>query len=584
MITSLCTRPCRAVLAALALATASTAIAQTPFTYQGKLENSGAPYNGTAALRVSLWTAASGGALIRSETLANVTVSNGLFTAAPATFIASDFANAAGVWLEIEVSTNGGAAYTKLTPRQRVTYAPLALRAATADTLSGSLTLPNPNTLSFGSTTRQMLNLWSTQYGLGVQTDTLYQRSNNNFAWFRGGSHHDGASNPGSGGSAVMTLAGNGYLEVRGTNAGFGLLNRSDPTKAWVAYVDGAANSYRLWNNAVGDRITVQQNGDTSISGKITTPGLSAAADNNANGNIVSGVQFTSSGTGAGVYGATGSVSGYAVLGQGADNGYGGRFISNGANGWAVNGVSDTGFAGYFQGKLHATSAATLGSTLNVSGSATFNNTVTSQGSTGGFYVQNRNAPAKTWAMYSRNLPLFNANQLAFWSNATGDVATLTEGGNMFLNGSLSTTVLTIRGGADVAEPFEMTKPDEMEPGCVVVIDKDNPGKLKLSAEKYDKRVAGIISGAGGVQPGLRLHQEGVMEGDHHVALTGRVYVKADASHGPIEPGDLLTTSDTPGHAMKVSHHSTAQGAILGKAMSTLDRGTGLVLVLVTLQ
>lgn len=86
------------------------------------------------------------------------------------------------------------------------------------------------------------------------------------------------------------------------------------------------------------------------------------------------------------------------------------------------------------------------------------------------------------------------------------------------------------------------------------------------------------------MKPGLRLHQEGVMEGDHHVALGGRVYVKADAAFGKIKPGDLLTTSSTPGHAMKVKEHDQAQGAILGKAMSRLDEGTGLVLVLVTLQ
>lgn len=68
------------------------------------------------------------------------------------------------------------------------------------------------------------------------------------------------------------------------------------------------------------------------------------------------------------------------------------------------------------------------------------------------------------------------------------------------------------------------------------------------------------------------------------MALTGRVYVKADATHGPIKPGDLLTTSDLPGHAMRVLDHTKAQGAILGKAMTSLATGQGMVLVLVTLQ
>ncbi len=66
--------------------------------------------------------------------------------------------------------------------------------------------------------------------------------------------------------------------------------------------------------------------------------------------------------------------------------------------------------------------------------------------------------------------------------------------------------------------------------------------------------------------------------------MTGRVYVQADATFGAIKPGDMLTTSETPGHAMKVTDHARAQGAILGKAMSGLKEGTGTVLVLVTLQ
>ncbi len=184
--------------------------------------------------------------------------------------------------------------------------------------------------------------------------------------------------------------------------------------------------------------------------------------------------------------------------------------------------------------------------------------------------------------MYARNGG--GVDQLSFYSDTTGDVASLSPTGDMYLVGALSTTVLTIRGGADVAEPFEMTEPEELEPGSVVIIDEDHPGKLKQSTQACDTRVAGIISGAGGVKPGLRLHQDGVLDGDHHVALSGRVYVKADTSGGRIKPGDLLTTSITPGHAAKVTNHERAQGAILGKAMSGLDEGTGLVLVLVTLQ
>ena len=117
-----------------------------------------------------------------------------------------------------------------------------------------------------------------------------------------------------------------------------------------------------------------------------------------------------------------------------------------------------------------------------------------------------------------------------------------------------------------------------------MIIDDEHPGKLKLSSRAYDTRVAGIVSGANGVNPGISLYQDGILEGSQNVALSGRVYVLADASHGAIKAGDLLTTSDTPGYAMKVTNHTKAQGAILGKAMGGLKEGKGLVLVLVTLQ
>jgi len=76
-----------------------------------------------------------------------------------------------------------------------------------------------------------------------------------------------------------------------------------------------------------------------------------------------------------------------------------------------------------------------------------------------------------------------------------------------------------------------------------------------------------------------------VADGKHPVALTGRVYCWVDAdANGAIEPGDMLTTSATPGHGMKVTDHTRAVGAIVGKAMTGLEKGKGLVLVLVNLQ
>src|SRR5581483_8749582 len=145
---------------------------------------------------------------------------------------------------------------------------------------------------------------------------------------------------------------------------------------------------------------------------------------------------------------------------------------------------------------------------------------------------------------------------------------------------------ITIQGGADLAEPFPIADDEgkQISQGSVVVIDEENPGQLKVSNRPYDSRVAGVVSGANGINPGIQMQQQGLLEGGKNVALTGRVYVHAEAIDGAIKPGDLLTTSNIPGHAMKAADHARAQGAILGKAMTGLDQGKGMVLVLVTLQ
>jgi hypothetical protein len=151
----------------------------------------------------------------------------------------------------------------------------------------------------------------------------------------------------------------------------------------------------------------------------------------------------------------------------------------------------------------------------------------------------------------------------------------------LFVNGTTVTKVLQITG-ADVAEKFPTD--GRVEPGTVVEIDPNHSGKLRMARGAYNQRVAGVVSGANNFPAGAIL---GNMEGAEDlpaIALSGRVWVLCDASHSPIAPGNLLTTSDTPGHAMKVIDSPRAQGAILGKAMSSLDKGRGMVLVLVTLQ
>ncbi len=150
-------------------------------------------------------------------------------------------------------------------------------------------------------------------------------------------------------------------------------------------------------------------------------------------------------------------------------------------------------------------------------------------------------------------------------------------------DGTTHTNVLQINGGSDLAEKFDFS--GQAEPGMVVAIDPDNPGKLCLARGVYNRCVAGVVSGANGVETGMVLANLPGAENSRPVALSGRVWVHCDATGKAIEPGDLLTTAERPGHAMAVTDHARAQGAVIGKAMSRLAQGeTGMVLVLVNLQ
>ena len=137
--------------------------------------------------------------------------------------------------------------------------------------------------------------------------------------------------------------------------------------------------------------------------------------------------------------------------------------------------------------------------------------------------------------------------------------------------------------GADLAEDFDIVAMDDLEPGTVMVLDRQ--GRLRQSTEAYDKKVAGVISGAGDYRPGIVLDQRKDSKDNRlPLALMGKVYCKVDADRAPIEVGDLLTTSSTPGYAMKANDPLQAFGAIIGKALHSLEEGRGLVPILVALQ
>lgn len=155
--------------------------------------------------------------------------------------------------------------------------------------------------------------------------------------------------------------------------------------------------------------------------------------------------------------------------------------------------------------------------------------------------------------------------------NAAGRVSYILDGAG----GLLAAT-------GDLAETFPVA--DKAMPGSVVVIDAENKGGMRLASSPYDRRVAGVIAGANNYGSAITLRAIDAGEGRMPVTLTGTAYCLASNANGAIKAGDLLTTSAVPGHAMKVTDHDAARGAILGKALEDLKGDKGQILILASLQ
>ena len=174
-----------------------------------------------------------------------------------------------------------------------------------------------------------------------------------------------------------------------------------------------------------------------------------------------------------------------------------------------------------------------------------------------------------------------------FGSSQTG-IAVHGHGGRLagFFEGNVEVTGdITVHGdvqltGADLAEQFGVVGDLAAEPGCVVVLAGED--HVRVSDEPYDRRVAGVVSGAGDCRPGVVLG--GQPRADRRpLALTGKAWCKVDADCGAVDIGDMLTTSPTPGHAMLATDPTRSFGAVIGKALGSLSSGRGLVPVLVAL-
>ena len=210
-----------------------------------------------------------------------------------------------------------------------------------------------------------------------------------------------------------------------------------------------------------------------------------------------------------------------------------------------------------------------------------------SAGTSAGIYFDTNDRNAGGIRMEKVSAGSIEDHRMRFYVTKEGDIDSHNYM-TIYENGVTEVVTLRILGGADLAEHLNVTSVDpskefKVEPGMVVSIDSSGNREFKLSDEPYDRKRVGIISGGNGVKPGLVLRDKGnpAADGEQPIALTGQVWCRADAGFGPISPGDLLTTSATLGHAMKVSDFDKARFAVLGQALTELKEGRGWVQVLV---
>ena len=587
-----------AVLLGLAVTTGLQA-QTTAFTYQGILTEQGMPATGFYDLSFALFDAETNGVSLGAVTASATTVSQGLFT------VTLDFGAAVfdgtELWLQVGVQTNGGDGFTDLWPRSELMPAPFALHssdsamlggqlasgyapasgsaayvAKSGDTMTGTLHLPGDGLTVGGS----QLVLSAGHVGIGTTSPS-----------------EDLTIHPSSGAVFLNLKSEDSFAQMLIDRAMEGhngsLLFRTGGSTDWMVGELGYATTNRDFSIA---RNPFGRDGTFYIE--------------KSTGNIGVG---TSDPTSALEVGCSGW-DGIRLTGDGSDDAYI-RISNGGDSSWiyddadqdhklTVESGDDLGFNtnGPYE-RMRITTGGRVGigtsapgAKLHIAGSAypdsfAFFDTYTAGQDAGlrfyegGIHIGGLYNDASAGAIKLTYSGAGHWNQIVLKSDGNVGIGTSTPEETLDVRGTAQVEVLNITGGSDLAEPFDIAGAVRVEPGLLMVIASDRPGKLKVSDRAYDRKVAGVVSGAGGIRPGMHMTQDDLSGEDSvPVALTGRAYAWADAGNGAIEPGDLLTTSSRPGHAMKVTDHERASGAVIGKAMTGLADGTGLVLVLVNLQ
>ncbi len=514
------------------------AVAVTQVAFQGYLTTpSGAPVGGTVSIVATLYDAATGGTNLWSETHAAVAVTSGVFQIALGSVTPLEIPDFSGSPVFLGIAVNGEAEL----PRTRLLASPFAIRSAEADhALTADIAVDGVWTVSGSDVYRLSGNV-----GIGVAPSRKLDVSGA-ASQVRVASNVDANTTVGSGILSLVNTAGTSgmqldqnEIQVVGDQLYFNNDNQTATHINNTMHFNNTTSRVGINSTTPDARLAIENQG-----GADGLPLLNMSENEDPEFLLESGFAGT---------GSTGNAlrlktfwGEYPMTWRGDGNvGIG---TTNPAHGLHVLKTTGSGLASV---AVRAEHTGASGIALDARATSTDAAAVVEQFGAGDI-VRGFNGGGS---------PVFRVTQ-------TGQVVT---------------PVLQITGGADLVESFD-TRDEPCEAGTVLVIDAAHPGALVASSRAYDPKVAGVVSGANGVRPGIQMGQTGLLEGATPVAMAGRVYVKCSAENGAIAPGDLLTTSSARGHAMRATDASRANGAVLGKAMSALDAGTGLVLVLVNLQ
>lgn len=612
--------------------------------YHGKLENNdGTPLNGVYSIRFAMYVEAVGGATFWSETHAAVTIGEGIFDVrlGSVTPFPADLFTHPTLYLGIKVNNDG-----EMTPRSLLSSVPFAMVAGDAEedvwTLSGDNIYRSSGNVGIGtSSPTTKLEISGTVKATNTSLFAAGMMGTGNAMGVFGDA--DGAGLYGKGGlygvwgvadldRSANALA--GYFDGKvgiGTTTPAVKLDVSGTIKAtnndFLAIgVQGKGNGFGVWGEAPG----------AGVYGKGGLYGVWGVADLTVSANAVagyfdgkvgvgiipqtqldvSGGQISVRGKGAPTSGKTLELAYNTTSNQGevfpydrSSNEYLPMRID--ASLVKINASAESGNVSIGtsnnEGRLHIYNGTFTGPELYVEGGSSTEGDIawrTGEHLQMGQWNPETDTYANIMTLFSNHsMSLYNTEGEAMISLVTTENGTdggqislydsegnpsivldAQNGGEVGSKSRIFTESLQITGGSDLAEPFEVNEENTI-PGMLVSIDPENPGKLAVSGKAYDRCVAGVVSGAGGIDVGMIMGQKGsVADGQVPVALSGRVFCLASEVNGKIMPGDMLTTSPVKGFAMKVTDFKKAQGAIIGKAMTTVDEKTGLVLVLVTLQ